>query len=1461
MTRRVVSPLATIAASLVLAAAAGCTTTTTASSAKGAPVTGTGKKAVAPPRAGLAGPMAMTRGASPAASGKAAEPAKSALKAAPRPAGPPAIEVRRSLRNATSRPLSEIAGRLTPPEGGGLRDIEMEEGPTAHLPRPPLRHDPVLQTRAAANMPSPLVNFEGTNNVNGVQPADTTMAVGPNHIFQWVNLAFQVFDKTGNSLAGPFDGNTLFTDLGGDCAAINGGDIIVMYDQLADRWFLAQLAPAIFGATGNHECMAVSTSGDPLGSYYLYDYLYSDSALNDYPHFGTWPDAYYMTVREFGAGFRMTVTAFDRQAMLNGQPFTAIFVGLTNPLFDGLLPADLDGTNPPPGGDTIPPEILMGMGTPDTDGSPETVIHVYSMHPDFAAPESSTFTGPTDLPVAPFNYVPFFYGVEEPEGSAEALGWVLYRLPYRNYGTHETLLLHHDVLEDGGRVVPRWYEIRDPYGTPTVLQQGTFAPADGINRWMGGIAMDASNDIAIGYSVSNGTVFPGLRYAGRLASDPPGELTQGEAELIPGQGSFLGHRWGDYSTMDVDPVDDCTFWYTAMYVGVPGVQNWQTRVGSFKFPSCATPAFGTVEGSVASGATPLTGAHVEVQGGGGGGGSDSDPAGHYGFGVPSGTYSLTASKYGYFPTTADGVVIAPGGDTVQNFDLTVAPPVTVGGHVRDDSGGNWPLYAKVVLTTPRGPTLTVFTDPATGAYSVSLVTATTYTLRVSAVSPGYGTATATVTANAGVVQDFDLEVDASCTAPGYSGPPPCVAGAGGLVVGSVLDANTQLGLNGAAVGTATTFATPEDPAQPDGLYILFSPSGTQSFTASLERYTPQTQSVNVVVHDAVRLDFQLAAGRLDAAPVPLSARVDPGGIAVRTLSLTDTGGADAAFHLLELAIAPAPTGVRRTFADPARRRAAIARVPEDRLDARDASGLAPLPGAPRIGATARGATNVGVALAGGNVLHSYPTGLNGGWGIAFDTDAGDFWVSNAASLGGDDHEYRYLTDGTPAGSSIDDTSWVADFAADGAFNARTGMLWRVNVGGDNCLYELDPILRAPTGRKICGDPWTAVSQRGLAYDAATDTYYVGGTTEGVIYHVDGTGTVLDSTYVAVPIAGLAFNGTTGHVLALTNHGPPPVSLFDVYVFDAHDGLSVVGAFNILENGQPPFGFSHNGGAGMEIDCNGHLWVIDQLGQQIYEVESGESQVCAFNQIPWLAENPDEGTVSTSVTQPVACTFDSTGLSAGLRLGQLKVVTDTPYPVTSVPVDFTVRFLDVDDASLFQSYIYAAAGAGVMPGCDPAGFLFCPSALVTRADMAGFILRAVHGADFVPAPYAGAFDDVQAGDYNADYIQSFFDEGYTAGCGNGDYCPDATHTRGQAAVFILKGTHGPDYVPPPCATTHQFDDVPCPPTPEAPFGDWVGQLSVEGITAGCGPTTFCPDAGIPNEQMGTFLVKAFSIPRE
>jgi len=1376
------------------------------------------------------------------------------------------IETRHTLRNSVSRPLREIG--QPPTRGATLREIEMEAGPDAGRPLGPVRRDPVLQTRTGTGMPGPLTSFDGTSNVNGVQPADTTMAVGPNHVFQWVNLAFQVFDKTGASLAGPFDGNSLFTDLGGDCATVNGGDILALYDQLADRWILSQLAPAIFGATGNHQCIAVSTTPDPLGTYYLYDYLYGD-ALNDYPKMGIWPDAVYMTAREFGGegGFTMTVTAFDRQALLNGQPVTAIFVSLHNGSFDGLLPADLDGPNPPPGtvlgennaATNVPPEILMGVDPPGVSG-PNAVVHMYQMHPDFLTPANTTFTGPVDFPIADYNPVAFFDAVPQPPPGAaiEALGWILYRLPYRNYGTYEAIGLYHDAKDESDRIVPRWYEMRDPYGQPFVYQQGTYAPDDGLTRWMGSVAFDGNGDLAIGYSVINDSdTFPSIRYAGRLATDPLNELTQGEAELVAGSGSFQGFRWGDYSTMEIDPADDCTFWYTQMYIGQAGLSNWQTRIGSFRFPSCFAPGYGTVQGTVTDANGPVAGVHIGVTGGVGGGGGTTDAVGHYTFNVPAATYSLTASKYGYTPSTQAGVVVDAGATTAQDFTLVTAPSATVSGNVRDASGGNWPLYAKLVITTPGAPVFTTFSDPVTGDYSISLVTGNTFKFAVTAVAPGYspgGGQVPLAPAGGGATADWTLQVDpATCDAPGYDSE--CVAGDGGLVVGNVLDANTSLGLNGAAVdrvgggASALTFDTPLDPAQPDGMYIVFGPTGPQSYSASIERYTPETNATTVVAHGAVRLDFHLAAGILAATPSPLSARVDPGQSASQQLTLTNGGGAGASFQLVELDVAPelpaAPGAARLAALGDAAR--AVGRVPDGRLDAPTAAGLPALARAPAA-----------AALAGGSVVQSYATQLAAAWGIAFDTDHGDYWLSNAAPAG-DDHEYRYHTDGTQTGDTIDDSSFVEEFAADGAFNARTGMLWRVNVGGDNCLYELDPFFRVPTGNKICVLPWGGISQRGIAYDTVTDTYYVGGWNDGVIYHIDGAGNILDSTYVALPISGLAYNTRTGHLFAATNHGSPPLATFDVYVFDVKNGMSVVGAFNVLLNGQPLPGLLAHGGAGLEMACDGRLWLIDQTSQLILEIDSGEHDACAFNQVSWLSESLRQGDVPAGAAQLVACTFDSAGLSPGLRLAQLKVLTDTPYKLPAVPVSLTVRFLDVADGSQFDPSIYAAAGAGVMPGCDAAAFLFCPTAQVTRADMAGFILRAVHGPAFVPEPYAGVFGDVHAGDYNADYIQSFYDEGYTVGCGGGNFCPGAVHTRAQTAVFILKGKHGTGYVPPSCQTTHEFDDVPCPATPEAPFGDWIGQLSVEGITAGCGGNNFCPTAGIPNQQMAAFLVKAFGIP--
>ena len=337
----------------------------------------------------------------------------------------PTIEARRSIRNVDVAALFRRSPRPSTPFPGG-REIEMEKGPDAFRSPGPLRPDPVLQTRAGGGMPGPILNFEGVSNVNSVQPADTTFAMGPDHVFQWVNLAFQVFDKSGTPLAGPFDGNTLFTDLGGDCAAINGGDILVLYDQFADRWILTQLAPAIFGATGNHQCIAVSDSGDPLGSYYLYDYLYGDS-LNDYPKFGKWPDAYYMTAREFGGkgGFTMTVTAFDRTAMLNGR---ALHGDLRVAQQRRVRRAAAGGCRRSQSAARDRPESgRHRVGLPGADPSrrrppgvagPQAVIHMYKMHPDFETPANSTFTGPVDFPIADYNAVPFFDPVPQPDPGA-----------------------------------------------------------------------------------------------------------------------------------------------------------------------------------------------------------------------------------------------------------------------------------------------------------------------------------------------------------------------------------------------------------------------------------------------------------------------------------------------------------------------------------------------------------------------------------------------------------------------------------------------------------------------------------------------------------------------------------------------------------------------------------------------------------------------------------------------------------------------------------------------------------------------------------------------------------------------------------------------------------------------------------------------------------------------------------
>ena len=411
---------------------------------------------------------------------------------------------------------------------------------------------------------------------------------------QIVNAGFQIYSKSGSSLYGPADTNTLWRGFGGTCETSNDGDPIALYDPIADRWMISQFAvPG--GAAGYHQCIAVSTSPDPTGSYYRYDFLISQTLFNDYPHFGIWPDGYYAAMDMFKnnsfAGSEPVV--FDRASMLAGRPATyqAFPPDHNN---HSMLPADLDGATLPPAGE---PNIY---GTVDVQGSPQ--LRFYNFHVNWSNPSQTTWTPAGAVAVAPFN-VPCTGAhncIQQP-GTSQTLDALadrlMYRLAYRNFGDHQTLVVNHTVdAANGGRVNAgvRWYEFRSPESstfTPSLYQQGTYAP-DSDNRWLGSVAMDHAGNIAVGYSVSGSSTYPSIRYAGRQVDDPLGTLAQGEGSLIAGSGSQTGvdGRWGDYSMMAVDPSDDCTFWYTTEYLSVTGERNWRTRIGSFKFRNCTSPA-------------------------------------------------------------------------------------------------------------------------------------------------------------------------------------------------------------------------------------------------------------------------------------------------------------------------------------------------------------------------------------------------------------------------------------------------------------------------------------------------------------------------------------------------------------------------------------------------------------------------------------------------------------------------------------------------------------------------------------------------------------------------------------------------------------------------------------------------------------------------------------------------------
>lgn len=495
-----------------------------------------------------------------------------------------------------TKPLSELV--VVAPRKTGTAPVER-----GTVPRDTgFTGDAALQTAAAVgDAPTLIQSFEGVPNIQQVSPPDPVGDVGPNHYVEMVNLSFAVFNKFGTKLFGPADLGTLWQGFAVPHCSDSSGDPIVLHDQLADRWILTQFT-AIGPAYWN--CIAVSQTSDPMGAYFRYAV---STGLNfpDYPKYGVWPDGLYISTREFDPDDNFAgngAYVVNREQLYAGDPNAQVVSFLQPPgdtpwlQGDGLLPTDLDGSRLPPAGS---PNYFVGsMDDGAPYGAPTDALNVFEFHVDWATPAASTFTFTGSLPVAQFDSIFPCRGnnsracLQQPgtKNLIDVLSYrqrPIWRLAYRNFGTHQAMVTNQSVEAQPKLAGTRWYELRNTGAGWTVHQQGTYALADKVHRWMGSIAMDQDGNMALGYSVSSQQVFPGVRFTGRLASAPPGTM-QAEASMIAGTGSQLvSNRWGDYTSMNVDPVDDCTFWYVNQYYRNSSNNGWQTRIGSFKYPSCS----------------------------------------------------------------------------------------------------------------------------------------------------------------------------------------------------------------------------------------------------------------------------------------------------------------------------------------------------------------------------------------------------------------------------------------------------------------------------------------------------------------------------------------------------------------------------------------------------------------------------------------------------------------------------------------------------------------------------------------------------------------------------------------------------------------------------------------------------------------------------------------------------------
>ena len=643
--------------------------------------------------------------------------------------------------------------------------------------------DPLLQTFSPATLSLNLgANYDGVGESftgpNGTYsddsvPPDTDMAAGTTQIVSLDNSAFAVFSKSnGAVLAGPYNTNTLWNALGSsnDCYVNDNGDGIVKFDQLAQRWIITQFQVS---TSPFHQCVAVSLSSDATGSWTVFEFVpnAAHGYFPDYPKLSVWPNVYSMTFDLFnssGTTYEAAgICGINRAALLAGSNPTIVCASLASTDY-AVLPVDLDGANYPPVANT------NALYIEQSQSSPATAIYMYSAAYNFAVGTVSVGAKQT-ITVGSYAWgvcgTSSTYCVVQPTysgavGSAvqngtfsantklDTLGeHMMFRAAYRNFGSYESITLSQTVKGSGtNQAAERWYEIRSPFGTPTVNQQSTWSPDSSLHRWMGSIAQDHQGNMALGYSGSDSAVFPSVYVTGRLSTDTVStmesevQLYAGAAQQVALQGysTVVGERWGDYSSMMLDP-DDCTFWYTGEYLKQVGSFNWSTRILSFSFPSCSSPASITLPVPKGEGGAALT----------------SATATFYwmpGSGSPTGyTLSVGSTQGGsnYFTNTYAAGTSTATVTTLPVDGSTFWVRLTAIGGV-----GGFQDYQYTAASLIQGQTITFTTSaPASAAYNSSFGVAATASSGLtvaftasgvcSVVDHGNGTATYTMTSGTG----------------------------------------------------------------------------------------------------------------------------------------------------------------------------------------------------------------------------------------------------------------------------------------------------------------------------------------------------------------------------------------------------------------------------------------------------------------------------------------------------------------------------------------------------------------------------------------------------------------------------------------------------------------------------------------------------------------------------------------